>query len=126
MGKLHSPICSILSSFSLFDGLVLVLASSSSRCMILFARNLEASKRHYTAPSCPSHLWIFFVAHETSTYARENLPGAIIAKKERIVLNEGRKRVKLLVTNNGDRPIQVRLVLLSTVKTSIRLLNKIV
>lgn len=50
-----------------------------------------------------------FAAHEPSTYARENLPGAIIAKRARIVLNEGRKRVKLLVTNNGDRPIQVRL-----------------
>ncbi|KAH7928060.1 urease [Leucogyrophana mollusca] len=40
-------------------------------------------------------------------YAQENLPGAIIAKKERIVINQGRYRLKLKVTNNGDRPIQV-------------------
>ncbi|KAH7912790.1 urease [Hygrophoropsis aurantiaca] len=40
-------------------------------------------------------------------YARENLPGAVIAKKERIVINEGRHRLKLTVTNNGDRPVQV-------------------
>ncbi|KIM68535.1 hypothetical protein SCLCIDRAFT_959478 [Scleroderma citrinum Foug A] len=36
-----------------------------------------------------------------------NLPGAIIAKKERIVINRGRDRIKLKVTNEGDRPIQV-------------------
>lgn len=39
--------------------------------------------------------------------AREQLPGAIIVKDERVVLNKGRSRVKLRVTNNGDRPIQI-------------------
>ncbi|KAI6123306.1 urease [Pisolithus thermaeus] len=37
----------------------------------------------------------------------ESLPGAIVAKKERIVINRGRERIRLRVTNNGDRPIQV-------------------
>jgi urease len=44
---------------------------------------------------------------DASEYERENLPGAIIAKNERIVLNRGRERIKLKVTNTGDRPIQV-------------------
>lgn len=41
----------------------------------------------------------------------ENLPGAIIPKKngERITINSGRERIKIRVTNNGDRPIQVNL-----------------
>ncbi|KAG6370823.1 urease [Boletus reticuloceps] len=37
----------------------------------------------------------------------DNLPGAIIAKKERIVINKGRDKIKIAVTNDGDRPIQV-------------------
>lgn len=40
-------------------------------------------------------------------YASEKQPGAIIAKKEAIVINRARERVKLRVTNNGDRPVQV-------------------
>ncbi|KAG2107262.1 urease [Suillus discolor] len=48
-----------------------------------------------------------FPATETTIISRENLPGAIIAKKERIVINQGRERIKLKVTNHGDRPIQV-------------------
>ncbi|KAG1905229.1 urease [Suillus fuscotomentosus] len=48
-----------------------------------------------------------FPAAETTIISRENLPGAIIAKKERIVINQGRERIKLKVTNHGDRPIQV-------------------
>ncbi|KII89649.1 hypothetical protein PLICRDRAFT_39770 [Plicaturopsis crispa FD-325 SS-3] len=44
---------------------------------------------------------------EQSEYAREKMPGAIIAKKERVVINRGRERVRLRVTNNGDRPIQI-------------------
>ena len=55
-----------------------------------------------------------FPAIDEFSYARENAPGAVIAKKGRILLNEGRERVKLLVTNNGDRPIQVRYVMLIT------------
>ncbi|KOS18994.1 Urease [Escovopsis weberi] len=34
-------------------------------------------------------------------------PGAVIAVRERIALNKGRKRVGLQVTNKGDRPVQV-------------------
>ncbi|KAF8557106.1 urease [Imleria badia] len=39
----------------------------------------------------------------------ENLPGAIIPGKngKRIVINRGRERIKIGVTNDGDRPIQV-------------------
>ncbi|KAI5889173.1 urease [Schizophyllum commune H4-8] len=40
-------------------------------------------------------------------YALEKRPGAVIAKKEAITINQGRERVKLRVTNNGDRPIQI-------------------
>ena len=36
-----------------------------------------------------------------------NLPGVIIAKKERIVVNRGCERIKLMVINKGDHPIQV-------------------
>ncbi|KAF6743508.1 hypothetical protein DFP72DRAFT_1079916 [Ephemerocybe angulata] len=42
-----------------------------------------------------------------SECALQNLPGALILKKERIQLNQGRHRVKVRVMNNGDRPIQV-------------------
>jgi urease len=48
-----------------------------------------------------------FSAHEPSAYARDALPGAIIVKNERIVINRGRERVRIKVTNNGDRPVQV-------------------
>ncbi len=44
---------------------------------------------------------------EISEYAREKAPGAVIAKKGRIVINQGREHIKLCVTNNGDRPVQV-------------------
>ncbi|KAJ8508727.1 hypothetical protein ONZ45_g9016 [Pleurotus djamor] len=40
-------------------------------------------------------------------YTPDKVPGAVIAKKERILINEGRERIRLRVTNNGDRPIQV-------------------
>ncbi|KAH7884485.1 urease [Phlebopus sp. FC_14] len=38
---------------------------------------------------------------------RNDTPGAIIPKRERIAINRGRERIQLKVTNNGDRPIQV-------------------
>lgn len=47
---------------------------------------------------------------DPSEYSRDKAPGAVVVRKERIVINQGRKRVKLRVTNNGDRPIQVRRV----------------
>lgn len=39
---------------------------------------------------------------------RVDLPGALVLAKEPIKINVGRKRVKVKVTNTGDRPIQVR------------------
>ncbi|KIY65932.1 urease [Cylindrobasidium torrendii FP15055 ss-10] len=53
----------------------------------------------------PDHT--LFTITPVEEYAAEKLPGAIIAKKERIAINKGRKRVALRVTNNGDRPVQV-------------------
>lgn len=38
---------------------------------------------------------------------REDLPGAYKLAKERIKINVGRERVRVKVTNTGDRPIQV-------------------
>ncbi|KAF8235760.1 urease [Tricholoma matsutake] len=48
-----------------------------------------------------------FPPSDPSEYTPEKMPGAIIAKKERISINKGRKRISLRVANNGDRPIQV-------------------
>ncbi|KAF9223890.1 urease [Gyrodon lividus] len=48
-----------------------------------------------------------FPAVDPTLENRGCLPGAIIAKKERIVFNQGREKIKIKVTNNGDRPIQV-------------------
>ncbi|RPD61134.1 urease [Lentinus tigrinus ALCF2SS1-7] len=48
-----------------------------------------------------------FPAVNAALYTRENAPGAIVVKQDRIRINQGRKRVKLRVTNNGDRPIQI-------------------
>ena len=48
---------------------------------------------------------VFPAAHRR----RGGLPGAIIPKKERIVINGTREKIKIKVTNNGDRPIQVTL-----------------
>ncbi|KZT07682.1 urease [Laetiporus sulphureus 93-53] len=55
-------------------------------------------------PVPPEHA---FPVVDPAEYAREKAPGAVIVKKETIVLNRGRERVKLRVTNNGDRPIQI-------------------
>ncbi|KAJ3725671.1 urease [Lentinula guzmanii] len=48
-----------------------------------------------------------FPSSNPDDYAPANAPGAIIAKKERIIINKGRERVRLRVTNNGDRPVQI-------------------
>ncbi|KAF8071661.1 urease [Lyophyllum atratum] len=48
-----------------------------------------------------------FPSTDPSEYAEEKAPGAIIAGEGRVVINKGRERIKLRVTNNGDRPIQV-------------------
>ena len=44
---------------------------------------------------------------DATEYEPANAPGAIIVKKEPITINKGRERVKLKVTNNGDRPVQI-------------------
>ncbi|KAJ9272381.1 hypothetical protein DTO212C5_1566 [Paecilomyces variotii] len=45
---------------------------------------------------------------DPSDYEPEKMPGAVIpVKNKRVVLNEGRKRIKLKVMSKGDRPIQV-------------------
>jgi len=44
---------------------------------------------------------------DESEYASEKMPGAIVSTNEDIVINEGRDRIQLRVTNLGDRPIQV-------------------
>ncbi|KAI0078785.1 urease [Panus rudis PR-1116 ss-1] len=48
-----------------------------------------------------------FPPTDESEFSREKVPGAVIVKDSRIVINKGRERVRLRVTNNGDRPIQI-------------------
>lgn len=49
-----------------------------------------------------------FSLPDPSEYDARKAPGAVIVVKEgKIVLNEGRKRIKLKITSKGDRPIQV-------------------
>lgn len=49
-----------------------------------------------------------FTLPDPSEYEAKNMPGVVIPVKEgKIVLNEGRKRIQLKVTNKGDRPVQV-------------------
>ncbi|KAI0734245.1 hypothetical protein C8Q72DRAFT_808402 [Fomitopsis betulina] len=55
-------------------------------------------------PTPPDHA---FPVIDPTEYSRDKAPGAVIVKKERIVINRGRERVRLRVTNNGDRPVQI-------------------
>ncbi|KAK8075160.1 urease [Apiospora hydei] len=48
-----------------------------------------------------------FPAAAAAEYAADKQPGALVAVKGRIALNQGRRRVRLRVTSKGDRPIQV-------------------
>ncbi|KAJ3571151.1 hypothetical protein NP233_g3941 [Leucocoprinus birnbaumii] len=48
-----------------------------------------------------------FPIEPESEYLPEKLAGAIVAKNEEVIINKGRERIQLRVTNNGDRPIQV-------------------
>ncbi|KAK8008972.1 urease [Apiospora marii] len=48
-----------------------------------------------------------FPAAAAAEYAADKQPGALVAVKGRIALNQGRRRVRLRVTSRGDRPIQV-------------------
>ncbi|KAF5359552.1 hypothetical protein D9756_003031 [Leucocoprinus leucothites] len=66
--------------------------------------NLEAALYGSFLPIPSQNL---FPITPESEYLPERLAGAIVAKKEEIVLNKGRERIQLRVTNNGDRPIQI-------------------
>jgi len=48
-----------------------------------------------------------FVLAEAEEYEATKMPGAVVTVKGKVVLNEGRKRIRLRVTSKGDRPIQV-------------------
>ncbi|KZS98634.1 urease [Sistotremastrum niveocremeum HHB9708] len=48
-----------------------------------------------------------FPLGDLELYSRANAPGAVVVKNEPIIINKGRDKVELRVTNDGDRPIQV-------------------
>ncbi len=51
-----------------------------------------------------------FPLADPAEYALEKAPGAVVVVREKgavVKLNEGRKRIRLKVTNKGDRPVQV-------------------
>lgn len=49
-----------------------------------------------------------FPLPDPKEYDSQKMPGALVPVKEgRIILKEGRKRIKLKITSKGDRPIQV-------------------
>jgi urease len=48
-----------------------------------------------------------FPLPEESEYEATKMPGALVTVKGKVVLNEGRNRIRLKVTSKGDRPIQV-------------------
>ena len=52
---------------------------------------------------------------DVAEFARDKAPGAVVIKKEPIVINKGRKRIQLRVDNKGDRPVQVCATLLPDV-----------
>ncbi|KAJ3772302.1 metal-dependent hydrolase, partial [Lentinula raphanica] len=66
--------------------------------------NLEAALYGSFLPIPPQSA---FPSTNPDDYASVKAPGAIVAKKERILINKGRERVRLRVTNNGDRPVQI-------------------
>jgi len=49
-----------------------------------------------------------FPLPDPASYEPSKLPGAVIpVKGKKLILHEGRKRIRLKVTSKGDRPIQV-------------------
>lgn len=48
-----------------------------------------------------------FPLPQKEAYELTKQPGAVVTVKGKILLNFGRKRIKLKVTSKGDRPIQV-------------------
>lgn len=54
-----------------------------------------------------------FPLPDPKEYDTEKMPGIVVPVKEgRITVKEGRKRMKLKIVSKGDRPIQVRVLLL--------------
>ncbi|TFK35571.1 urease [Crucibulum laeve] len=67
--------------------------------------NIDAALYGSFLPSPPESA---FSVQDVSEYTDEKMPGAVIAvKRAPITINAGRERIKLQVTNNGDRPIQI-------------------
>lgn len=52
-----------------------------------------------------------FPLHREDVWEAHLQPGAVVTVKGKLVMNEGRRRRKLEVTNKGDRPVQVCLFL---------------
>jgi urease len=50
-----------------------------------------------------------FPLSKEDEYEATRQPGAVVTVKGKVVLNAGRKRIRLKVTSKGDRPIQVSL-----------------
>lgn len=48
-----------------------------------------------------------FPAADPGAYALDKQPGAVVAAKRMVTLNEGRRRIQLRVKSRGDRPVQV-------------------
>ena len=48
-----------------------------------------------------------FPVQDPLLYSRKNLPGSVVGLPEDIIINKGRDRIRLRVTNTGDRPVQV-------------------
>ena len=48
-----------------------------------------------------------FTLPAVEEYEAAKMPGAFVVVKGKVVLNDGRRRVKLKVISKGDRPIQV-------------------
>ncbi|PGH00788.1 urease [Polytolypa hystricis UAMH7299] len=67
--------------------------------------NLERALYGSFLPIPPAEL---FPIPDPEDYLPHKMPGAVTTVKEsKVVLTEGRKRIKLSVTSKGDRPIQV-------------------
>lgn len=49
-----------------------------------------------------------FKLPEEEEYEGTKMPGAVVSVKGKIQLNVDRKRIRLRVTNKGDRPVQVK------------------
>lgn len=50
---------------------------------------------------------VHFPPPNPADYAPEEMPGALVTPEGSITLSEGRRRIRLKVTNKGDRPVQV-------------------